>query len=636
MTEQTKNSSKSVSITISNLAIPILLYVLGLAVPIPAPFSKLFSFYSIPLFALVLALYYAAFRFTGRWRWMAGAGLTLLLLALKLSFLWDSGYSIDKIMGGLLPFRDANDYYQSARFLSTGRLIPNTTLSAWRPLFAGYLASVLWLTGGNYQAALAVMVGLAGLAFYLSADYVRKMLGDLPAALYITLTGFYIQPLIGSAYTEQLGLALGCLGFVLLWIASRTGKIRDLVAGLLVLVLAVSARAGAFFIFPVLILWAGWAFRGGRRFSFIYAGISTVAILVTYLAVNTVFNRLTVQPGAPPFGNFAFTLYGQVVGGAGYNWAIRTLGSRNPAVVYHLAIQFFLDHPFSFAIGAAKAYRDFFLPQLGIFGFQTTDQPAWQDDLFWILLTGCFLWGLVKSVRRMGLPSASLLAAGLIGIFISIPFLPPIDGGIRIYASTMPFIYIFPALAVEGMMPQNAISEDGSALRNPAAGLSLGLGLLAAVVPVLILHLVRETAPAAPHCPADQTPFAVVVNPGSYIDLVPGEGSFCTRVPEVCLGDFKANMSANDPSDQQVVQQFLALSASGATRILPANDLLQNKYFFFVGPSADFHAASAAYRISGCAVPITIPKRTPLYQIRSVEADSTDPAVKPWTAADGN
>ncbi len=357
-------------LSILNVIIPLLLYGIILAIQIPSSVSQAFAFYSIPFFLLTIILFYINFRLPQKFHWLGGAALTLILLALQLSFLWTSGYSTDKMIGGLIPFRDAFDYYHGAKFISIGQLISNNSNGAtWRPLFPGFLASMLFIVQQNLQLSLAVIVALVGICYYFSVYLVNQNIGSLAAAVYMSLLYFYIQPLIGTAYTEPLGLALGSLGFALMWTAAKKQNVRDLIFGLIMVTVALSVRAGAFFILPALILWSGWAFRGERKFSFKYAGISAVTLMIAFLAVNTVYDRLVVQPGGVPFGNFAATLYGQVVGGAGYNWAFKVLPSREPAFIYHAAGRFFLAHPLSFFIGAYKAYRDFFLPEMGILSF---------------------------------------------------------------------------------------------------------------------------------------------------------------------------------------------------------------------------------------------------------------------------
>ncbi len=300
---------------------------------------------------------------------------------------------------------------------------------------------MLFIFRQNLQISLALIVASAGICYYLSAYLVNQNFGALAAAVYMSLLYFYIQPLIGTAYTEALGLAFGSLGFVLLWMSAKKQNACDLIFGLIVFTMALSVRAGAFFILPALILWSGWAFRGEKPFSFKFVGISAITLIITFLALNTVYDRLVVQPGGVPFGNFAQTLYGQVVGGAGYNWAFRVLPSRNPAFIYRAAGRYFLAHPLSFFIGAYKAYRDFLLPEMGILSLLIGNELIWLGIFFWIVASLLVLWGLFKSVKSLALPESSLLIAAFAGIFVSIPFLPPIDGGIRILCQLDAFCF---------------------------------------------------------------------------------------------------------------------------------------------------------------------------------------------------
>ena len=123
-------------------AVACTLYVGVLLAAIPPSFSRIVSSYSLFLLVAVLALYYGGSRLPATYRWPALAGLTLLLCGLGLSFLWHSGYSSDKLIGGLLPFRDAFDYYNGANWILRGEAIKVLNEgAAWRPLYPGFLAA---------------------------------------------------------------------------------------------------------------------------------------------------------------------------------------------------------------------------------------------------------------------------------------------------------------------------------------------------------------------------------------------------------------------------------------------------------------------------------------------------------------
>ena len=75
------------------------------------------------------------------------------------------------------------------------------------------------------------------------------------------------------------------------------------------------------------------------------------------------------------------------------------------------------------------------------------------DILLWAFGTLLVILGVIKVIRNINKSTASLLAAGFLGILLSIPFLPPIDSGTRFYASTMPFYYAIPAFAQAEFIP---------------------------------------------------------------------------------------------------------------------------------------------------------------------------------------
>ncbi len=612
--ERTDLSVRNWPATIAAAALPALLFELVLWLPMPASFSRPFSAYSTPFFLITLLLYFGCFRLDGMKGWIAAACLTMLLLGLTLSFLWSSGYSDDKIIAGLVPFRDGFDYYNGAKLILGGRSISNLNEgAAWRPLYPGFLSALLWLTGSNLQWSLAIQVGLAGFCFVLSAYLLRNLIGAAGAAVYMTLLYFYIQPLIGTAYTETLGVAAGCLGFVLLCAAATTKRSWSLVAGLAVLMLAVSERAGAFFIFPLLIMWAGWAFRQGMRYSWKHAGLAALTVAATYLVVNTLFRTLIVEPGGFPFGNFSFTIYGQVVGGAGYHKAFEDLSVRNPALILRAAERFFLAHPGSFFIGAAKAYRDFFSPQLGVLSFDSGVPGL----AVWFAASVLLLAGLYLSARRISTPESSMLLAGFLGIFLSVPFLPPIDGGIRIYASTMPFVYALPAVAAARWLPGKQPDEMDGGVILPAWMLSVVVMLLTVIAPVLILHLTSKIVAAAQSCAAGQVPYATLFSAGSYVDLVPDQAGACGRVPEVCLRDFGGYSRSNDPSDAAVYEVLITRAQLSAARVFAADDLISGRPHLFVGARDDLKVDNNSV-ITGCASETVVKGRPSIYSVQTI------------------
>jgi hypothetical protein len=593
--------------------VPVLLFVLILLLPIPPTISRRLTAYSWPLFVAVGLLYFGAYR--SRYAVAVASGLTLALLGMSLSFLWHSGYSDDKILGGLLPLRDALDYFNGAEWILGGQAIKVINEgAAWRPLYPGFLSSLLWMTGRNLQASLALQVCLAGICFALVGASLYERLGAAPAALFSSLLFFFIQPLVGTAYTETLGLAVGCLAFALLWRSADAPRMWELLTALGMLLLAVSIRAGAFFVLPLLIIWAAFPYLrfSPRRF------LAALAVVVTgFAAFNRVYNSLLVEPGAQGFGNFAFTLYGQVSGGAGYHKAFEDLGVRDPAVIMRAAERFFLAHPIGFAVGSAKAYRDFFSPVWGVMGLGLGPVDVALSLACLLLLAS----GLYAAVRQLDKPRMALLGAAFLGILLSVPFLPPIDGGIRIYASTMPFVFVLPAIGLALLLP----SRTERPRQQAAAALSLGIGLVIAgltvVVPPLIRWLSVPVPVAALSCPADQVAFVAGLSPGTYISLNSQEDRACGSLPEVCLSDFARYAASNDEGDAALFATIADLAGgfSGSESIVfVGNDLVRGKPHVYVGSAPSLAPTSEAV-ILGCATETLIKGRPSVYSLQSFE-----------------
>jgi hypothetical protein len=607
--------------TVISLLIPLLLFWVVLIFRIPYSITFHFNTYSVGLFVIILLSYYLSLRLRDNVGVLVSFGLIMLLFALALSYKWTSGFSDNFMIGGLLPYKDAKNYYLGANLILHGLPMEQAGQATERPLYPGFLSSLLVVTGQNLKIALAVIVQLAAIGLYSSARRICHSMGALSASLYITFMYFYIQPFIGYALSELLGFTLGCFAFVLIWQASHSLKWLDLVLGLITLLVAVSARAGAFFIFPILAIWVGWIFRREKRFSIRAAAYAFIVVLVGYFLINATYAQLLGIPPGSAFGNFSYALYGQVRGGTGWHSAIEELGIRNPYAVYRAALQFFLEHPLSLFIGFAKSYRDFFLPgSQSIFVFKVDGWQDWANFVLWAGTIALLLRGLMRLVKDIHLNLASLLIAGFAGIIFSIPFLPPIDGGARFYASTMPFFFIIPALGLSqlaGGMEQNSTSKEylyGDSIAPRLTSIILvGLTL---IVPVGVYSFSHKPAYALPSCPPEQEPFVMEVHQGSYIDLIKDETTQCGLAPEVCFSDFEKNNTEKKVDDYY--QELLLLVKNNDTnvRIIPAIDLVNEEFHYFYIPHS-IKGSSSLNLVSGCAIEIKT-KNQSIYQVESI------------------
>lgn len=596
--------------------IPVSAFWLTLAFEIPYSFTRYFHLFIPVVFLGALFLFYLAFRLKGDLSVLTGLGLIMLLFALTLSFFWTSGFSDNFLIGGLLPYKDAKNYYLGANLLLNGLPIRAAGQALGRPLFPGFLSSLLLLTGQNLKITLAVLLQLAGIGLYLSARQVRQAMGALAGALYIASMYFYFQLFAGYAISESLGFIGGSFGCALLWRAAQNRKWFDLLLGFGVLMVAVSARAGAFLIFPLLALWAGRLFRGTKRFSLLPV-IAVLAILAAgYFIVNTVYPRMLGVPEGASFGNFAYTLYGQVRGGIGWHSAIDELGTRDPTRVYQAAWTIFLSDPSGFIQGAAKAYADFFLPGAGSIFMFGSDMPG---IILWLPTIIIMLRGLYGLVFRLRSDLSTLLLAGFTGIFLSVPFLPPIDGGSRFYASSMPFFFMPLAVGLSRFIPdeQPAPAEKHELLF--LRFISVSLLALTVLLPPMTLCTSSLPALNAPTCSAEQRPFVIKINRGSYIDLVRDENTSCGLATEICLDDFRKHNTEIRIDDFYQELDSLADSFPAGMRIAPTVNLLDGYLRYFVIPGGRMLAGSSGELLSGCAARIQTENQR-IFLVESVSA----------------
>jgi len=372
----------------------------------------------------------------------------------------------------------------------------------------------------------------------------------------------------------------------------------------------------------MLVIWIGWVFRREKPFSIKAAGYAFVVVLIVYFLVNAMYAQLLGIPPGSAFGNFSYALYGQVRGGTGWHSAIEELGTRNPYTVYRAALQFFLEHPLSLFIGFAKSYRDFFLPgSQSIFPFRVDGGQGWANFVLWVGTLVLLLRGSMRLVKDIHLNLASLLVAGFAGVILSIPFLPPIDGGARFYASTMPFFFIIPALGLSQLargVDQNSSFTQylyGDSIVSRAT--SITLIALTLILPVGVYSLSHKPAYALPSCPPEQEPFVMEVQQGSYIDLIKDGTTPCGFAPDVCLGDFERNNTEKAIDDYY--QELLLLTKSNDTnvRIIPAIDLVNEEFHYFYVPHNRIKGSSALNVVSGCATEIKT-KNQSIYQVESI------------------
>jgi hypothetical protein len=592
------------------ILIPIGLFASILLVTLPPPVYALVGNFQIQHFLILILIFGYSLHLGGKIGWLLGLTLTMVLFALPLASIWNSAVSTTKYLGGFIPYKDGFYYYNSAQQLLAGLKIPlNGLQGVFRPLFPGLLSVLLLLTRGNLLCTQAIVVGWTGFCCFCASFQAKKLWGSWPAALFMVLLYLFALTFIGPTLTELPSLAFSCLAFIVLMRAAKTKKIFDLTLGGFLLLIGISIRAGAFLILPVLILWVGWLFRNGNRLAWKPMGLFALIFLVEFVLTNFLFPRLVTVPGASTFGNFSWMLYGQSVGGAGWTYHYKALGTQDAGIVMQAAFDNLIHYPQGMIIGSIKAYRDFFFPGVRNIFNLISGQPLISYILFWVINLGLMIWGLVQTLRKSNYLGYLLITSCVLGTFLSIPFLPPIDGGNRFYSGSILYIFALEAIGLFSILQNFKISKfepNDSKTENQVwiRGFSVSLILIILIGPLLILTTRSSLKTQSPQCPADQIPFSFYLYKDSYVDITPQSSAPCGKVPNICLEDFKQNGVDKTNDDFYRMLVDWAETNPGGIRLAAVNNLLTSEYYFVVGPINGFSTMKSDKLFSGCAINI--------------------------------
>jgi len=347
-------------------------------------------------------------------------------------------------MGGVIPWSDAAGYYGEAnRLLETGRL---DYFGTRRPLNAILFALRLWVTKGNFEFALIIQALLCGLSVSVLASLISKYFGRFAAILTIVPIFAFGMNYIPITLSESLGLTLGCLAFVLLWTGVLEKKISLAVAGIFMLTVGLNARAGAFFVLPLLIIWMGRAFSSPfQKYHWRALGFSILALAIAF-GFNALLTALYGKPnGMIPHANFAHTLFGLASGGKGWTYALEVYAKEFDSLkdgftpfLFTKSFELIINNSFLFIEALLKNASE----SLNyIFSFSKID-PSDSNTMAILrkLSLILFIFGTwqIKKHYKANKNIFELILIGVIGSLLSACLIWN-DGGLRSFAVTVPF-----------------------------------------------------------------------------------------------------------------------------------------------------------------------------------------------------
>jgi hypothetical protein len=536
---------------------------------------------------LLFLLLYLSFRLSGWSGRILSLIMTLTLFALALAGLWATGQTQSTVLSGVVPLYDAADYHADALRLLAGDSLSD--FSARRPLFACFLSVLLWLTGQNLMAALALLTWISAVACYIAAREIQSTHGSEVAVFVLILLFLFYRHHSGTVMSENLGVPLGTLGFAWMWRGTAQNKSKLFCFGLFVITLALNARAGAFFALPILILWSGWRFREeGHRFSFRVLILSSTVVFAAF-AANLILVRLLASSTGVPFANFSHTLYGLASGGNSWHYVLERYpelvdlpADEQARIIYQKAFDLIREEPGSFVKGAFYNWSMLFSDTwYSAYSFVGGENRILRNISQWIIFAFCGL-GLIRCVRKLDHPLTSLVGVSVLGILISVPFLPPTDAyRMRPYAASMIIFGLLPALGLLSGMeilkisPSNKLIPEGA---KPGGLVLLTTLLLVAALPgPLVLKALGNPPPfGQARCAPELALISVHFDRGTHFNLLRQSAPGLDWMPDFHIGRFRqnahslpdANMIAWAEDLQPLTSLFQTLDYPSLERVL--------------------------------------------------------------------
>ncbi|MCC7119259.1 MAG: hypothetical protein IT310_12100 [Anaerolineales bacterium] len=542
----------------------------------------------VPIGALLI---YGAFRIPGRLGELLAFVFTLLLFALPLVGLWAYGGTQTSVISGLIQVNDARGYYANALSLINGESF--SYFSSRRPLFPSFLAFLLVLTHVNLMATLAILSVITGLACYFLTREFQRTHGTETAVFLLMLVFLYYRLHSGITMSENFGIALGSLGFLILWRGTAHKNLTLLSFGIYTTTLALNARAGAFLILPLLVIFTGWLFRASKKELWKGIVLSSLAIVLGF-ASGLLLGRIIGRPGSIPFANFSFSLYSLAAGGK--SWAYiaevhpEVLTLKDPELtrrVFQWSFELMREKPFQIVEGALFFWKAIFTDTLyNVFAFVAKENWVIHPAIKWALYLLSLL-GIYACFKARKAPTHLLVLICILGVFLSIPLAPPTDSfRMRPYAASMAIINLLPALGFGyfiqkiKLISYPAPTSEQFSLQAPIY-FNVALICFMLVPSILIKYAAHPPILTPQACASNSQPIAIYFAQGSYINVLKNKSEFTDGAPNFHIYIFQRN--AHGLENAHLISWLETIRP--ATTMLISVDLLNQRGLWILFPT---------------------------------------------------
>ncbi|MCA6099027.1 hypothetical protein [Bradyrhizobium australafricanum] len=392
------------------------------------------------------------------------------------------------ILGGLLPFSDANGYLASAQ--------SQVAHGSWswfalrRPLAAAFRSVLLIFGNLSLQHMLILQACLLAGAICFATHAIMKWRGVWAGMAFLALTYIYSRYFVPTTLTEPLGLFWALLSIPFFLKAFHDRSVSAALVAFAMTAMALMTRMGSMFTLPALLVWLVWQF-GRCAKAKVRIGLAASCVLFGVLGLNSVLPRAYgAGSGSTTTGNFAYVLCGLSIGTT-WDGCLKKLAAEGTPVVgseeamvrqlYSAAWNNFRANPVVLFQRLADSIGEFATTFPGVLwrGYGWVVQPDWlpQNVLTAICIVG-LLYGAIRRANAVELTFWALLWTSIVASSAFIYF----DDGARALAASQPMMALFFALGLSSRTWTAIASSQHSRLsRNGFVGLLVAAALFVCV-----------------------------------------------------------------------------------------------------------------------------------------------------------
>ena len=531
--------------------------------------------------------------------------LATLSLAVGLAYIWLVGYGgRNHVFSGIFALSDAGEYYWDAERVLHGAAM--NTGGARRPIFSAVLAGGLRFLGQDIRLSHVMTMLFWAFSGAFAVREVWRTHGHRAASIVFVLFILFARRYVGFVQSEGVGAPLGALAFGLLW---RANSLKEswhstYLGALLLQCVALLARPGPIFVILGIIF---WGVRRAERKDRLRLLVQSAMVLSLAIGFQVVVRKTTTSSAS--FSDLAPILYGLIhdedsqfaVGS--HPWIGELTEPARTAAIWGLIRSDVFEHPLLVLVAPLRCLATWlYLPQ-GFFGFVwlNPDDRALENAKLvkQSMAEHGFVGPVVLWVQTLGLYSfvnAIVMAGGaitfvvsllratwrawrarrnanppffvpvLIGLLVSLPFLPPwITEGAQILASVFFFVATF---VVTSFLPARETTEDEEeATPSPRLALVVAIALVTLVTSVKLFPI--------------RPPFTACGDDGKYLADVDRVGLVTYRA----TADTRANLAMvhkNNPDFADAISGTL----DQPHRVFPAYDACHDRMLYVVAAGA--------------------------------------------------